>query len=84
VLFDRPQPIRVMALVPDGPPTWFRYRNEEYIVARAAGPERLETGWWRSGGIRRDYFRVLTESGQQFWMFRDLDTGEWRLHGSYE
>ena len=83
-LFTRPRSIRVMALVPDGPPVWFRYQGREYKVASSAGPERLETGWWRGPDVRRDYFRVTTDSGQQFWVFRDLKTGDWFLHGAYE
>ena len=83
-LFARPRPIRVMALVPDGPPVWFRYQGREYKVASSAGPERLETGWWRGPDVRRDYFRVTTDSGQQFWVFRNLKTGDWFLHGAYE
>ena len=80
----RPHPDRAMALVPDGPPTWFYYRGREYVVEEAAGPERLETGWWRGADVRRDYFRVLTEGGQQFWLLRDLKTRQWFLHGIYE
>lgn len=84
ILLARPRSIRVLALVPDGPPTWFRDRDREYAIAQAAGPERLETGWWRQQDIRRDYFRVTTTGGQQFWIYRDLDRGDWFLHGSYE
>ena len=54
------------------------------MVEEAAGPERLETGWWRGADVRRDYFRVLTEGGQQFWLLRDLKTRQWFLHGIYE
>ena len=83
-LFLRPLPVRVIALGPEGPPTWFHYRRREHVVSQAAGPERLETGWWRGADIRRDYFRVTTKSGQQFWLFRDLKTRQWFVHGSYE
>jgi len=84
VMFARPQAVRVMALVPDGPPTWMSYRGQEHVIAGAAGPERIETGWWRGGDARRDYFRVLTEGGQQFWMYRELESGGWFIAGSYE
>ncbi len=84
VIFARPELVRVMALVPDGPPTWMSYRGQEHVIAGAAGPERIETGWWRGGDARRDYFRVLTEGGQQFWMYRELESGGWFIAGSYE
>jgi protein ImuB len=83
-LLARPLLIRVMAVAPEGPPTWLRCRDEEFVVAGATGPERLETGWWRGGDVRRDYFRVLTECGRAFWVFRDLNTKQWYLHGSFE
>ncbi len=82
-LFARPVPIRVIALVPDGPPTWFWYSGREYRVASARGPERLETAWWRGPDMRRDYFRVTAETGAQFWIFRALIEGQWFLHGVF-
>ncbi|NII10951.1 DNA polymerase Y family protein [Oleiagrimonas sp. C23AA] len=47
-----------------------------------AGPERMETGWWDEGGIRRDYYLVQTADGQRAWAF--CPSGEadgWMLHG---
>jgi protein ImuB len=82
-LLVRPALIRVIALVPDGPPTWFGYRGREYVVVWAAGPERLETAWWRGPDIRRDYFRVTTETGEQFWIFHATNQREWYLHGIF-
>lgn len=82
-----PRPVLTRAVVerPGGPPTLFVYRGREYRVVRAEGPERLETGWWRGPDIRRDYFRVVTDTGEQFWLFCVLDrragsghsTGHW-------
>lgn len=84
VLLAKPRPIRVLALVPDGPPIRFEHGGQEHLVVHAAGPERLETGWWRGSDVRRDYFRVQTHEGRQFWLFRDLSGGNWYLHGLYE
>lgn len=47
------------------------------------GPERIETGWWDGPTVRRDYFRVETDSGNLWWIYRDLRTGEWFLHGRF-
>jgi protein ImuB len=82
-LLPRPLPIRVIALVPDGPPTWLAWRGREYVVAHAWGPERIETGWWRGPDIRRDYFRVSVETGEQFWIFHSPTDGRWYLHGVF-
>jgi len=82
-LLDRPMPIRVIALVPDGPPTWLSWRGRDYVILHAAGPERLETAWWRGADLRRDYFRVTAESGEQFWIFHDAVQRRWYLHGVF-
>jgi protein ImuB len=82
-LLERPQAIRVTAIVPDGPPTWFYHAGREYAVARAWGPERIETGWWRGPDVRRDYFRVQTAGGEEFWVFRSAVDECWYLHGTF-
>jgi len=82
-LLTRPILIRVISLSPDGPPTWFHYLGREHRVARAWGPERLETAWWRGPDVRRDYFRVATDAGEQYWLFRDLRNRTWYLHGVF-
>lgn len=52
-------------------------------IASAWGPERIETGWWKGTMVRRDYWRVVTEQGRQFWVFCDLKDGRWFLHGEF-
>lgn len=47
-----------------------------------AGPERIESGWWDDGDVRRDYYRIETRFGQQGWAYRDVgDNGPLRLQG---
>ncbi len=47
------------------------------------GPERLETGWWDGDDIRRDYYVALNPSGMRLWIYRDLRTTHWYLHGIF-
>ncbi len=54
------------------------------MIARTWGPERIETGWWRGPTVRRDYYRVATQSGHWFWIFRDLNSGRWFLQGMFD
>ncbi len=49
-LADPPVAIAVISVVPDGPPAQFHYAEVDYRIARAWGPERIETGWWRKLG----------------------------------
>ena len=46
------------------------------------GCERIETGWWDGGDVRRDYHRARLSSGQQAWVFQPVPgEGGWWLHG---
>jgi protein ImuB len=93
-MFDPPQPIEVMAEIPDAPPASFRWRRVQHIVACAEGPERIEPEWWRRAGaarpegLARDYYRVEDREGRRFWLFRaglyERDAQpRWFLHGLF-
>lgn len=97
-LFDRPEPIDVMAEVPDGPPLLFTWRRVRRRVMRAAGPERIEPEWWAGAGGRdetmRDYYRVEDAEGRRYWLYRaglygndggtgNGDSPRWYVHGLY-
>ena len=62
----------------------FHWRGVAHAVLQAWGPERIESGWWRSQRVRRDYYRVQTDQGSQLWLFHCLDTDRWFLHGCFE
>ena len=83
-LFDPPQPIDVVGIALDGPPALFLYQRRRHRVARCFGPERIETGWWRGESSRRDYYRVETEEGNRWWLFRRLQDQRWFLQGAFE
>lgn len=42
--------------------------------------ERIETGWWDGQEVRRDY-TMLDINGSRAWVFRELATKSWYLHG---
>ncbi|MDP6399260.1 MAG: DNA polymerase Y family protein [Arenicellales bacterium] len=44
--------------------------------------ERICSGWWDSQPVRRDYYHART-AALQAWVFRDLDSGNWCLHGIF-
>lgn len=47
------------------------------------GPERIETGWWDGGDVRRDYYVARSACGRRAWIFRDQRSGGWYLHGLF-
>ena len=79
----QPVPIRVVAVVPGGPPVRFLWQERHHVIAHCWGPERIETGWWRGQDIHRDYYLVETTAGTRFWIFRTLDGDAWFLHGIF-
>jgi protein ImuB len=61
-------------------------------VARAEGPERIATEWWRDQDghhLTRDYFRVESRQGARVWLYREglygRETAQprWFLHGLF-
>ena len=53
-------------------------------LALAAGPERIEAGWWDGEEVRRDYYVASNPRGETFWIFREhRDPGSWFLHGVF-
>ncbi len=51
-----------------------------------SGPERLETGWWDSHGISRDYYRARGPRGHTLWVFRRRErqqADDWYLQGYF-
>lgn len=87
-LLAPPEPVQVTALLPDYPPALFVWRGEGRRVRIADGPERIYGEWWREDGemdLVRDYFRIETEDGGRYWLFRasDHDGARWFLHGIF-
>jgi protein ImuB len=47
LLFARPEPLHVLAEIPEGPPARFTWRLVTRRVVKAEGPERIAPEWWR-------------------------------------
>ena len=74
ILLSPPQPIAVVAAIPQGAPVRFIWRRARHRIVRAEGPERIEPEWWREIGrlqsLPRDYYALEDEVGGRFWVFR--------------
>lgn len=87
-LLDPPEPIISTALLPDHPPAFFVWRRIRHKVVKADGPERITSEWWLGDQPRmiRDYYRLETDKGARFWIFRDApmtEGGRWWIHGFF-
>ena len=77
-LLARPEPIEVIAEIPEGAPARFTWRRVSHGVLKAEGPERIAPEWWRSIGAAprprssaaRDYYRIEDTAGGRYWVFR--------------
>lgn len=83
-----PEPIEVMALIPDYPPASFYYKGVLHKIAEADGPERIEREWWMDAGQHRDYYCVEDTEGKRYWLFRlghynDKEKYAWFIHGFF-
>ena len=78
-----PEPIEVIAEIPEGAPYRFRWRRVLHEVTTAYGPERIAPEWWgglvgdndvgttRHNSRTRDYYRIEDTQGHRFWLYRD-------------
>jgi protein ImuB len=95
-LFDPPQPVEVVAEVPDGPPHRFRWKRTLHEVRLYEGPERIAGEWWKKkggeqaghGGLTRDYYRIEDARGRRYWLFRhglyeEKAQPKWYMHGLF-
>jgi protein ImuB len=82
LLFPKPEPVAVLAEIPEGPPARFTWRHVTRRVIKAEGPERIAPEWWRAlkssplnsekeRARPRDYYRIEDEDGHRYWIFRD-------------
>jgi len=80
--------------MPAGPrPTWLLSEPQSLAATFETtpwvlrdGPERIESGWWDGGDVRRDYYVAQSPHGETLWIYRDSrygDDGEWFLHGVF-
>ena len=87
ILLDHPVPVQVMALTPDGPVISVNWSGDEQRAVASIGPERISPDWWRSRGVlahagpTRDYFKVQDSRGRWLWVYRELQSGRWFVHG---
>ena len=61
----------------NGRPAWHG------LLALERGPERIESGWWDGGDVRRDYYRASNPQGAMLWVYTDLRTQAWYLQGIF-
>ena len=62
---------------------FFILAAKRWKVEALLGPERLSGDWWLQDEAR-DYFKVLTESGEELWIFSAPGKRDYFLHGIFD
>jgi protein ImuB len=75
-----PRPTRLLRT----PTPLNRFGDNHEPPGALKGPERLVTGWWDSDPIARDYWVISDRWGRRSWVFRDIATSSWFLHGYFD
>jgi protein ImuB len=86
LLLSPPEPIISIAMLPDKPPSWIRWRGARLSIVNGRGPERIALEWWQGALTQgsfaeRDYFTVQDDSGRWLWVFRCRSSRAWFVHG---
>jgi hypothetical protein len=66
-----------------GLPVAFRWTGRPYEVSQIANRWRVHTHWWREE-IRREYFKVVTDSRLLCTLYHDLLADHWYLERVYD
>ena len=84
ILFSQPRRIKAMTVMPDKPPFWLKWQGKTYSPSKSIGPERIAPEWWGKDNqtfTSRDYFKVQLPSGVWLWIYRELQSSNWFVHG---
>ena len=88
IILQNPEPITTIAMLPDRPPSWIRWRGKKLTITSGFGPARISYPWWNkdlasTSPYERDYFTVQDSEGRWYWVFRDTATHDWFVHGMW-
>jgi protein ImuB len=65
-------------------PTQLLVAGRTFQLRQFSAPERIQTAWWTDEPCHRDYYQVITHAGSRMWLYRDLHTSQWFLHGVFD
>ncbi|MFT7625393.1 MAG: protein ImuB [Myxococcota bacterium] len=75
-----PRPCRLLRSPEPLPSVW----GQGPPPGAESGPERLVSGWWDGNPMARDYWVIADRWGRRSWIYRDLASDAWFLHGQFD
>lgn len=83
-----PEEVYVLSSHPEDFPAAMKWGHTTYKSSTVIGPEKISPEWWHEALDRtsphqeeRDYFILLSDSGQWFWIYRTTPSYKWYLQG---
>ena len=78
-MFARPESVNMATTAQ------FNWRRANRLIIQHEGPERIAMEWWQHEEVMpaRDYFRAEDEAGRRYWLYRNVSTKQWFLHGMF-
>jgi protein ImuB len=84
-IFEEPEPIKAISLLPDRSPSRIRWNGVDYDITLGSEPERIGAEWWQASLNEpideRDYFKVQDQTGRWLWVYRNKLTHNWYIQG---
>jgi protein ImuB len=80
-------PLRAKVDVKSGSPAHVAFLQQRGEVIACAGPWRTSGEWWTNDGWRRDEWDVAVQAKDSialYRLYRDLNSGDWFVYGSYD
>lgn len=87
-IFSQPEEVFVLSSHPEGFPATMKWRQTTYKSSAVIGPEKVSPEWWHEALDKislhqeeRDYFILLSDSGEWFWIYQATASYKWYLQG---
>lgn len=87
-IFPQSEEVFVLSSHPEGFPATMKWRHTTYKSSAVIGPEKVSPEWWHEAldstsrhQEERDYFILLSDSGEWFWIYRTTPSYKWYLQG---
>ncbi len=85
LLLEKPIAIKAIYLLPDNAPASIQFKERSYQIISATRTKEINPDFLGNDNNEaleaRDYFKVQDQLGRWFWIYHDLKSEAWFVHG---